>query len=733
MGCNCGFGLKVLVLLVSHFFCWDRLQVEIQELLDEHRTILDTKKQEFELEMEQKRNSVDEELRSKVEAVEQKQVEVNHKEEKLGKREQALEKRLERFKEKEKELEAKFKTLKEKEKSLKAEEKRVEEAKKQMLTDKESLHLLKDELEKIRAAITKQELQIHEETERLQVTEEERSEHHRLQLELKQEIDRCRHQEEMLLKELEDLKQERVKFEKDWEALDEKSAAITKEMKELGEEREKIEKLQLSEEERLKKEKLAMEDHIQREFEAVRIEKESFAAIMKHEQVTLSEKAQNDHSQMLRDFELRKRDLEIEMQNRQDKIQKCLEEKERAFEEERERKLNNLNHLKEVAGQEIEEMKTEQCRIEREKQQVVSNKRQLEAHQLEMRRDIDELGILSRKLKDQREQFIKERDRFLIFVDKHKTCQNCGEITREFVLNDLQLPEIKVEAFPLPNLADEFLNNPQGDMAASDETNVEISTGGIDLASSSSGGHMSFLRKCAMKIFNLSPSKKTEHVGVQVLRQESPLPELPVSLEKAEGPSVVGQGIAEDELEPSFGIADDLFGVQQLHSDSVIREVDGEHAQSVDVSDMGSKEQEVPEDSQQSELKSGGRKPGRKRRTGIHRTRTMKNVVEDAKAFLGETPEIPEVNGDEQPNDSTYTNEEGERETRHVEKAVGAITRKRQRAQSSRITESEQDAADSEGPSDSVTAGGDIKRRQTVTPVAQTPGEKRYYLRRHKT
>lgn len=660
------------------------------------------KKQEFELEMEQKRNSIDEEMRSKVEELEQKEIEINHRDEKLGKREQALEKRMDRVKEKEKELEAKLKTLKEKEKSLKAEEKRLEGQKKQMVADNESLHLLKEELEKKSADITEQKLQILEETERLKVTEEERSEHQRLQSELKQEIDKCRYQEEILLKEREDLKQERIMFEKDWEALDEKRAVIAEKMRELSEESEKLEKLQLSDEERLKKEKLAMEIHIQREIEAVRIERESFSALMKHERDTLSEKVQNDRSQMLRDFELRERDLESKMQKRKDEIQKQLQEKERAFEEERERELNNINYLKEVARREIDEMKTERKRMEKEKKDVVINKRQLEAQQLELHKDIDELGFLSQKLKDQREQFIKERDRFLTFVEKHKTCKNCGEITREFVLNDLQLPEIEVEALPLPSLADEFLDRPQGNVAVSTGTNLKMSSG--------SGGHRSFLRECAARIFKFSPSKKSEVVGAQVVRDESPLLELQVNLEKVEGQSTVGPSTAEDELEPSFG----------------------GYAQSVDaISYMGSKEQEGPEESQQSVLKSGRRKPGRKKTTQINRTRTMKKVVEDAKSFLG--AEISELNGDEQPNDSTYTNEEGEREASHAEKAGAAITRKRQRAQSSRITESEQDGADSEEHVDSITTGGRRKKRQTVAPVVLTPGEKRYNLRRHRT
>ncbi|KAF8389818.1 hypothetical protein HHK36_024337 [Tetracentron sinense] len=707
------------------------VMVEIQKLLDEHNAFLDMKKHEFELELDQKRKSLDEELKSKEVSVEQKEVEINHKEEKIKKREQALEKKLEKFKEKEKDLESKSKMLKEREKFIKSEEKNFEMEKKQMLADKENLQIFKAELEKIRVDIEEQQLKIHEEREKLKITAEERSEHLRLQLELKQEIEKYRLQKELLLKEGEELKQERESFEREWEVLDEKRAQIAKELKEVIKEKEKLDKLKLSEEDRLKSEKLGTQDYIQRELEALRLEKESFAASMEHEQSVISEKSRSQHSQMLHDFDIRKRELETDMRNRQEEMEKQLCQRERAFVEERDGELKNINYLREVAQREMEEMKLERHKIQKEKQEVAVNKKDFEGNQLEMRKDIDELGILSRKLKDQREQFIKERGRFLAFVEKHKSCKNCGDMTSEFVLSDLQcLHEMEnEEALPLPRLAEDFLESIQGNLVASERPSIKISPGGIGLGSPDSGERMSWLRKCTLKIFNLSPGKKIEHAVAQGLAQDLPPSIIQVNVEEASK----RLGSIEDEPEPSFSIASDSF-VQRLQSDNTIREMEGGFSLSVDdQSNMDSKTQEVPEDSQHLELKSGRGKPGKKRKPGVRRTRSVKAVVEEAKIILGETPEW---NEDEQPNGNTensaHNNEESRGDSSFADKGATSMGRKRHFAHNSRNTVDEQDADDSEARSDSVTAGGRRKKRQTVAPAMESPGRSRYNLRRPK-
>ncbi|KAL7221522.1 hypothetical protein ACSBR1_023472 [Camellia fascicularis] len=687
-----------------------RERVEIQKLLDEHKTILDGKKHEFELEMEQKSKVFDEDLKNKAVEVEKKEAEINHLEEKVAKREHAYEKKLEKFKEKEKDLESRSKALKEREKSIKVDEKKLENERKQMLVDNENLLNLKAELEKIQAEIEVQQLKISEERERLQITEEERSEFVHLQSELKLEIDKGRQQRELLLKEGKELKQEREKFEKEWEELDEKRAEIKKELEQVTVEKEKLEKLMRSEEERLESEKRVTRDYVQRELEALKLAKDSFAASMEHENAVMAEKTQSDKTQMLRDFELQKRELETEMQKRQEEMENSLSERKKSFEEERERELNNINYLREVARREMEEMKVERLRTEKEKQEITANQKHLEEQRLEMQKDIDELVGLSGKLKDQREQFVKERERFIAFVEKHKSCKTCGEITCEFVASDLQSLHgmDNVEALPLPRLTNDYLKEAvRGNTVTSERQNNEISPGVIHSGSPISGGTMSWLRKCTSKLFTFSPGKKNELTGIE---------EQPIRL------------LSNEDEPESFGIATGSVDVHRIQSDNSIREVGASQDPSADdQSNINSQAQEIAEDSQQSDLKMGRRKPGRRGgRPRVNRTLSVKAVVADAKSILGDAFE---QNGKAE--DSAHMNEEGQEESTLVNKGKARNARKRNRAHGSQNTVSEQDGDYSEGHSESVTAGG-RKRRQKVAQAVRAPGEVRYNLRRPK-
>lgn len=679
--------------------------MEIQELLDQHRANLDKKTQDFELEMEETRKSFDKELSSKVDAVKQKELEISHREEKLKKQEKALDEKSERLKEKNKEVETNLKSLKEKEKTSKADEKKLELDRQQILADIEHLQNLKDEIQNIKDENIQLELQICEERKKQGITEKERSDHLHLQSELHQEIRNYRLQNELLLKEAEDLKQEREKFEKEWEDLDERRAKVSLELTKVVEEKEKLEKVQRNEAERLKEEKREMQVYKQREMANLKQEKESFAAKMRNEQIALSEKAQSEHYQMVQDFESRKSDLETDMQNRQDMMVKQLQERERAFEEEKDRERTNINHLKGVADKQREELFSVKKANEKEREALALQKKELEVSQLEMREDIGQLDKLSKKINLQREQLIEERGRFVAFVEKLKSCKDCGDITREFVLSDLHVPGMhNVEAVP-------------------------------DSEHKESGWGQKLQQKCKLVVSKVTSNKKLDHVTAPVSTEL--LPPLSTVL-KGKGPNVLANeeviehSSHENEPQPSLRRCNDSANAQAVLTDNDSKEVDDGYAPSIDDhSFIDSKNQDIPEDSEQSELKIGPQKTARGRKSRLSRTRSVKAVVEDAKKFLGETPEEP--SNASLLNDSSYINDESRGDSSFTGKGNSSIGRKRGRAQSSRITESEQDDCDSEGRSGSVTAGGRRKRRQPFASAVQTPGEQRYNLRHRKT
>ncbi|CAI8594249.1 unnamed protein product [Vicia faba] len=698
----------------------------IQKLLDEQKDTLDLKLQQFELEMEQKRKSLAEEFSSKEEALENREIEVNHMETKVGKEELALSKKSERIKEQNKELETKLKSLKEKEKTMKIKEKELEKEKEHLLAERESLENLNVELRKTRAEISQQELQICQDTENLKLTEDERSEHSRLQLELKQEIEHTRTQKDFIMKEAENLREERIRFEKEWEELDKKRSEISGEQQKIDKEKERLRKLKNSEEERLKREKQDMQDHLKKELEKLELDKESFSDSITQEKFLLSEKVKNEKAQMLEDFEWRTRNLDNEIQTRKEEMEKNLQERERKFQEEMERELNNIDLLKDATEKEWEEVKSKETRLENERKELETNKQQLKSDQHEMHQDSEMLMNLSQKVRKERERLVAERNHFIALVEKLRNCKDCGEVFRD-VVSDLHLPDSKeIDVLPLP--ASPVLNYKQN---KNSEDNVIASGSNY----SGSTRPVSWLRKCTTKIFKLSPSTKTDSVGTSYMGGTSPESNVNVNIEKVEehtaSPNIEGPIINVPEQQIAGGVALPSSDTPHFQSDNIVREVNNEYSLSMDDNSyMESLIGGDPDDSQQSVPKVGRKRPVRKGKSGIARTRSVKAVVEEAKEFLGKTSK---ENVSLQSYDTDHIKENSREESGHTENVIGKRPRKQQHAQTSRIVESEQNTADSEGHSDSITTSRRKKKRVTVPPSPQVTRETRYNLRRHKT
>ncbi|CAI0451152.1 unnamed protein product [Linum tenue] len=686
----------------------ERENLEIQKLHEEHQAILDAKSSEFELEAEQRRKSLDEELKSKVVELERKEAEVQHWEAKVAKREQALEKRLEKIKEKEKDFESKSKSLKEREKTIKSEEKNLMIEKKQLHSDEEELKNLKAELENLTAANEQQLLKIHEEKEQLQISQDERFEFVRLQSELKEETEKCRFREEVLLKEAEDLKQLKENFEREWLELDGKKAEIERELKSIGEQKEKFEKQRQLEEEKIKHERQATEDYIKREFETLELAKESFKAKMEQEQSIMSEKAQSDRNIMLNEIELLKSETENSLQKKQEETNRHLQQKERLFEEEKQREMENLNYLKDVVRREMDELKMERSRIEKDRLELAENKKHLEEQQHEIREDIDRLGDISRKLKEHREVFVKEKERFIAFVEQHKDCKNCGEVTSQFVLSDL-IASQEIENANILS-ASRLAASGAGNCKNSEASERREAEKSHMVPRSYTVSPASWLQKCTTKIFNFSPLKR-----IELVRDLADVAEPSNRVD-----------IFEDEQEISLAYGNDSLGDQRAQYDGTGEATAAMQDLSADgQSDVNSMSLQPPQEISESSGLKRGQGPN-KRRVNVRRTRAVKAAAEDAKAVIGEALESNLV-----AEDSDILASESHQESSHADKGTQRKGKKRGRGQASQTTTIERDGNESEGHSGSTAAGKRRKRQQKASTV-QAPGEARYNLRRSK-
>ncbi|KAG9156845.1 hypothetical protein Leryth_020157 [Lithospermum erythrorhizon] len=488
----------------------------IQNNIDAYKKDLDSKQHEFELELGIKRNFFDDEIRKKVHDLERRETEFSHTEEKLQKREQALDSKSEKFKAKGHEIEVQAKLLKEREKSFKAEKKRLESTNKEIIHEKECLETCKYEIEKLQADISQKKQLIRKETDNLEVARDDKAEHFRLLMELKQEIGRVRNQQELQFKEGEILKNDRQKSKEEWKELDEKIADVSHEMRKLNNEKEMFEKERHSVEEQLKNEKFATEDLKGREYEALRFEKESLAATMRNEQLAFSERAENGHQQLKHEYETLKRELETDMQKKKDEMERVVLERQKAFRKEDEAYLNDMDNLKLSMENEIEEIKSQKQRLRKEKEEVSSSKKMQEDRQSGMQADIGELVGLSNMVKNQRENFIKERSQFLFFVERLKSCRSCsGAVSNHALLNHYVNEANDMEGSLFPIIEDELVDQETSRRSASQIDQTQLHK--RESRSSGSRSGTSTLVRCASR---LSPINKLSTESSKLLSEE---------------------------------------------------------------------------------------------------------------------------------------------------------------------------------------------------------------------
>ncbi|CAN1241275.1 Protein CROWDED NUCLEI 1 [Linum perenne] len=286
------------------------------------------------------------------------------------------------------------------------------------------------------------------------------------------------------------------------------------------------------------------------------------------------------------DLKLQKENFEREWDELDEKKAEIEREK-KSLSDEKEKfeKQKQLVEERDVARREKEDMILERSRIEKDRKQLDENKKHLQEQQLEMHKDINKLGDLSRKLKKHREQFIKEKDSFVEQRKQALGAENC-------------------------NLAPERLESEKP-------------------PSSHRVSPVSWLQKCTTRLFNLSPHKRVEFV--EDLNEGAP------DTDKEEPSNKVD--VHEDEQELSLAYRNDLRYDQMVHSCAGVAAA-ADNLSLNDPSNINSGTLDMEEVSQPSDLKHG---PGHyKRRAKVIRTHSVKSVIADAKVILDSSHLISE-------------------------------------------------------------------------------------------
>ncbi|XP_031478512.1 protein CROWDED NUCLEI 4-like [Nymphaea colorata] len=481
---------------------------ELKRLTDEHQLTLQLRRKEFESELDHKRKLMEDELAVLQRSLQQREADVKHREELMHGREQELEMDKQELQRNEKEMEEMLRTLDERERVLKSAEEKIEMEKKSMQEEREELKHTKLELDRLKELLENEKKQILSEQKAVEMKKSERQGFVVLEIKLKEEIDYFRAQKRELIAEADELKSQKLKLESEWELFDEKRGELQREIEQVAEERKAITRLLKEEKGRLKMEKEALQDQFKHDSDVLFNERNEFMSKMARDHSEWFSRNQREREDIAKDFEVQKRELENNIKKRHEEIERFFKERQELFQQEKARDISQINSQRELALKELEEVALERKRLETERQEIVLDREQREREWSAIRNDIEELQVQHDKLKKQRELLHKDREEIQNQIQILRRLEGLHEAAENMLL-----PGSCSQGLA-PNTLKMVVSNEQnatdvGEIREEADAN-DKSIAKQDPGSASPNSTLSWFRRCAEKLFKLTPEKSVQ-------------------------------------------------------------------------------------------------------------------------------------------------------------------------------------------------------------------------------
>ncbi|KAJ1399615.1 hypothetical protein SESBI_30165 [Sesbania bispinosa] len=410
---------------------------ETQKAIAGQEAALRARKYDLEVELQMQRKLVENEIETKRRAWELKEVDLKQREEQILEREHELEVLSRSLSEKEKDLEDLSSALKEKNQNLIAAEKEFELNKTLLQKEKDDIEQAKQDLQKSTASLENEIRQVDYTKERLEAMKSETGDLSIFEVKLKEEIDLVRSQNLELLAEADKLKAEKAKFEAEWELLDEKKEELRKEAEFIEKERKEVSTFIKNERDKLREEKENLRKQYSQDLGLLASEREKFMNKMAHEHAEWFGKMQQERADFLQDIEMQKRELNNLIEKRREEVEIYLKEKEKAFEEEKNRELQNINALKEKAEKELEQVSLEMKRLQTERTEINLDRERRNKEWAELTDCIKELEAQRDKLQKQRELLHADRIKIYAQTEELKKLENLKVVSDDIAIADM--------------------------------------------------------------------------------------------------------------------------------------------------------------------------------------------------------------------------------------------------------------------------------------------------------